>query len=309
MTIILSSLIEGIKNVWTTKFLIGIMFVFKLISSLIIVLPLYLMFSTSFAVNVKASNFLAGFDPSLLIDFVYYWRRTLSIYFLMFILMCIVVVVLFIFLSGGFWGILRDQVKRKGLSHQTSPSENRMEKFFGYCGKHFWGMFKIGLLMIPLYLFAFLLALIFMMVFGAVAGKGPIWELTSWRMIVRIVIVFVLFLWFNMTGDYLRIFLVDNHQDSFWIVARKAFGFILKNISSTLSLYFFLSMILMVAIFLYGGMYKFVSGTSPSGIFVFIAFLIHQIFVAFISFYRLIYYSSQLSLCNKVYLKEESVLD
>jgi len=64
MSRIVNSIIAGIKDVWAAKFLVGIMLVFKLITSLILLVPLYLMFSASFAANVKSSSFLAGFDPS-----------------------------------------------------------------------------------------------------------------------------------------------------------------------------------------------------------------------------------------------------
>ena len=97
---IVDSLLAGIKDVWAAKFLVGIMLVFKLVTSMILLVPLYLMFSASFAANVKSSNFLIGFNPTLLIDFAYYWRRTLSVYSFMFILTCGIIIILYIFLSG-----------------------------------------------------------------------------------------------------------------------------------------------------------------------------------------------------------------
>ena len=285
---------------WAAKFLVGIILVFKLIASLILLVPLYLMFSASFTANVKSSNFLAGFDPTLLIDFAYYWRRTLSVYSFMFILTCGIIIILYIFLSGGFWGCLRDQRGRRMDDSTLVSRGNRMERFFGYCGRYFGGMFKVGVLMIPLYLFAFLLWLIFIALFGAVVGTGSAWELTSWRMIVKILIILLLFFWCNMAGDYLKISLLQNPGDRFWAVTRQAFRFVLTNLSSTLCLYYLLSLILVGAILVYGGLYKSVSGISPSGIFVFIAFLFQQVLVVFLSFYRLVFYSSQINLYERI---------
>jgi len=300
MNLILLSYIQGIKNVWTNKFLVGIMFVFKLVFSLILLFPLYIMFSTSFATNVKASNFLTRFDLSLLIDFIYYWRKTLSIYFFLFLLFCIMGVIVFIFLSGGFWGALRDQVKKRGVDFSINPSITRMERFFGYCGKHFWGMLKIGLFMIILYVMALLLFMLFSIVFESIAGKGSIWELTSGRMVGKILIGVILFFLVNMIGDYLRIFLVENYGERFGKILKKTFKFLLTNLFSTLSLYYVLSIISVGAILIYLALNMILEKMSGTGLVILVTFLIQQILAVFWSFYRLTYYSSEVVLYDKL---------
>lgn len=293
----LSSFIGGVKNVWTNKFLVGLIFLFKLVFSLVLLSPLYVMFSASFATNVKASNFLTWFDLSLLVDFVYYWRKTLSIYFLMFILVCGMVILAFIFLSGGFWGILRDEVKKR-------VKNSRMERFFGYCGKYFWGMFKISLFMIILYFIAVFVFLFLLIVFNQVVGKESLWEITSWRMGAKFLMAVILFFLVNMIGDYLRIFFIENYGERFLKVVGKTFKFLLTNLLRTLSLYYFLSVILAMAILVYLGLTKVMNAMPQTGLFIFLIFLTQQIFVVFSSFYRLVYYSSQLVLFDKISLKE-----
>jgi len=293
MMFILSSFVEGVKNVWTNKFLVGTMFLFKLVFSLALLSPLYVMFSASFAKNVKASNFLTWFDLSLFIDFVYYWRKALSIYLLMFILVCGVAMVVFIFLSGGFWGILRDGVKNSGQN-------SRMQRFFGYCGKYFWGMFKISLFMIVLYFIALFIFLFLSAILNSVVGKGSLWEITSWRMIAKFLIGVLLFFLVNMIGDYLRIFFIENFGERFLKVVGKTFKFLLTNFFRTLSLYYFLSVILTIAIFVYLGLTKGMNAMPQTGFFIVLTLLIQQIFVVFSSFYRLVYYSSQLVLYEKI---------
>ena len=289
---ILSSFAEGIKNVWTEKFLIGMMFLFKLVFSLVLLSPLYVMFSASFATNVKASNFLTWFDLSLIIDFVYHWRKTLSIYFLMFILVCGAAMAAFIFLSGGFWGMLRDKVKSRGQN-------SRMERFFGYCGKYFWGMFKISLLMIVLYFVALFIFLFLSTIFDNLAGKTNFWEIFSWRMAAKFFLTIILFFLVNMIGDYLKIFLIENYGERFFKVVRKTFRFLLTNLFRTLSLYYFLSVISVATIFVYLGLTKAMNTMPQTGFFILTTFLIQQSFVVFTSFYRLVYYSSQLVLYDR----------
>ncbi len=291
--LILNSFVEGGKNVWRNKFLIGMMFLFKLVFSLLLLFPLYLMLSASFATNVKASNFLTGFDLSLLIDFIYHWRRTLSIYLFMFILVCGLAILVFIFLSGGFWGMLSDEVKKRGQN-------SRMERFFGSCGKYFWEMSKISLFVGVLYLVTLFLFMFIVAIFDSVAGKANLWEITSWQMVTKFLIGIILVFLVNMIGDYLRIFFIEDHGGRFLKVVGKTFKFLLTNFLRTLSLYYFLSIVLVGMVLVYLLKYRVISGMPQIGFFIFLTFMIQQVFVVFSSFYRLVYYSSQLVLYEKI---------
>ena len=303
--LIFTSFIQGIKNVWSNKFLIGSLFLFKFFFSLILLAPLYLMFSASFGANQKASSLLRCFDFSLLIDFVYHWRQTLSIYFLMFFLVSFLALMVFVFFSGGFWGILRDESRKKEGNWKS-------ERFFGYCAKYFWGMFKIALLLIAFYLIAFLLFLFFLTIFDLVAGKGSWFEITSWRVIVKISFFVFLFFLVNMIGDYLRIFYISqdaefaqNFKERFSGFVKKAFRFLLTNFFKTLSLYYLLSFALILAILAYVGVNKLMEGIPRTTLYVLLVFLIQQILSLFRAFYRLVYYSSQIVLVDKLLTEEE----
>jgi hypothetical protein len=297
--LILNSFITGIKNLWSNRFLIGMMFLFKLAFSLILLAPLYLMFSASFGANVKASNLLRWFDFSLLIDFVYHWRQTLPIYFLMFFLVSFLAIIVFIFLSGGFWGILKDQSRNK-------EGNSKIERFFGYCARYFWGMFKIALLLVVFYLIALFLFLFFLLVFNSLAGKGSWFEITSWRVIVRILVFAFLFLLVNIMGDYLRIFFVHNFGKRLWGSVKMAFRFLLTNFFRALGLYYLLSCVLILAILLYIGLDKVMAGMPKTSFYVFIVFLVQQIASLFGAFFRLVYYSSQIVLADKLSMEKET---
>jgi hypothetical protein len=277
------------------------MFLFKLLFALILLAPLYLIFSASFGANVKASNLLHWLDFSLLVDFIYHWRQTLPIYFLMFLLVSFLAMIVFIFLSGGFWGILKNQSGNK-------EENSKIERFFGYCARYFWGMFKIALLLIVFYLIALFLFLFFLPVFNSLAGKGSWFEITSWRVIVRIMVFAFLFLLVNMMGDYLRIFYIQNFGGRFWGSVKKAFRFLLTNFLRTLGLYYLLSCVLILAILLYIGLDKVMAGMPKTSFYVFIVFLVQQISSLFGAFFRLVYYSSQITLFNKLTIENSQVL-
>jgi hypothetical protein len=294
MSMVLSSFAEGIKAVWRNKSLVGIVFVFKFAFSFMLLLPFYIIFSASFGRNVKALNFLEQLDISLLIDFLYHWRKILPIYFGMFVLVCIIGMLVFVFLCGGLWGVLRDRIRRPegGFS---------MEGYFGYCGKYFWAFLRLSLLLLVLYLIALFVFVLFSAVFDAVAGESNLLEITSWRVLIKMFIGLVLFFFVNMIGDYLRIFLVENEGERFSAVLRKGLNFVLTKLTRALSLYYLLTLILVVAIGIYVGIHEVLSRMPPIGFFIFTTFLIQQTFVLFFSFYRLVYYSSQLTLYERIY--------
>jgi hypothetical protein len=296
---ILRSFTQGIRNVWANKFLIGWMYLFKLVSSLALLLPLHMMFSASFARNVKAPSLFSEFDLSLLIDFVYHWRKTLPLYVVALILFCGMMVLAFVFLSGGFWGVLRDGTKKV-------DSNSRMERFFRYCGKYFWGMLKIGVVTAFLYFFALVIFLFCSAVLDTVIGRANIWEPASGRMAIGLLVGVVLFFLVNMIGDYLKIFLIENPGQRFFPTVGKALRFVLTNPVRTLSLYYSLSLVSAAAIFIFLGSAKAVHAAPSFGLFILVGFVVQQMFVVFRCFYRLVYYSSQLSLYDKLTQAEAS---
>jgi hypothetical protein len=293
MRLVFNSLLQGVKGAQGNKVLIGMMYLFKLVSSLALLSPLYLMLSKSFARNVKASEFLTRLDLSLIIDFIYYWRRTLSIYFVLFILACGAIVLGYIFLSGGFWGVLRDQAQNRSQS-------SKMERFWGYCGKYFWGMLRISLFLGVLYFVALLVFLFFAAILESVGGKASLWDVTSWHMLTRFLIGAVLLLLVNMIGDYLRILYMDNYDQRFFATLGRTLKFLLTNLLRVLSLYYLLSVGLAAAIFVFLGLRDVMDTMSGTGLMIFFTFLIQQTFVMFRSFFRLIYYSSQLALYHRI---------
>jgi len=293
MSPILNSFLQGTRDVRANRDLVGAMYLFRLVVSLVLFSPLYLMLSKSFGRNVWASELLTRLDLSLVIDFVYFWRRSLSIYLVLFMLACAAIVLVYIFLSGGFWGILRDQGR-------NATQGSRMGRFFGYCGNYFWRMFRVTILLAVLYVVALILFLSLSGLLDHVLGQVSLWEVTSWGMVVRILIGAILFALVNMIGDYLRIFSIQSDGQRFVKVVGTTFRFLLTNLLRVLSLYCLLSAGLAVVILAFWGLLEIVSAMSGTVLFILLTFVIQQVFVLFRSFFRLVYYASQLNLYHRV---------
>ena len=108
-----------------------------------------------------------------------------------------------------------------------------------------------------------------------------------------------------MMGDYLRIFYIQNSFERFLVFVKKAFRFLLTNLLRTLSLYYFVSLVLILAIAAYLGVNRLMEGIPKTGIYVLPIFLVQQILSLFRAFYRLVYYSSQLVLADKLLMEKE----
>jgi hypothetical protein len=298
--IVLSSFLSGFRIVLKNKFLVGGMFLFKFLSSLLLFFPLYLMLSSSFARNVKTANFLKGIDLSLIIDFVYHWRNILPIYLVVFFVGCVVFIVVFVFLWGGFWGTLRDDI----IGRCTN---SRIEKFFGYSGKCFTGMLKVALLLTAFYFLALLVFLFLGSIISAIGGKFNAWEIFSGQVLGMGAIAVFLFSLVNMTGDYLKIHVVVCSEEKFSMIVKNTFRFLLTNFFRCLSLYYLLSLVLLGLILAFWGWDKIMSRLPDAGIFIFLTFLFQQFFVLFHSFHRLVYYSAQLTFYHQRCPEERTV--
>ena len=207
----------------------------------------------------------------------------------------------FHFSSGGFWGTLRDDIIGKGI-------DSKMEKFFGYSGKYFLGMLKVSLLLMVFYFLALLIFLMLNLLLSAVGGKANTWDIFSWQILSMGGIAVFLFSLVNMTGDYLKIHIVENHDRKFSIIVKSAFRFLLTNFLRSLSLYYLLNVVLIGLILAFWGWDKIMNRLPDVGIFIFLTFLFQQVFVLFHSFYRLICYSAQLTFYHQRRPEEREII-
>jgi predicted transporter len=108
-----------------------------------------------------------------------------------------------------------------------------------------------------------------------------------------------------MTGDYLRVFHIQDFKERFSVFVKKTFRFLLTNFFKTLSLYYLLSFVLILAILAYFGVDKVMERIPKTSFYVLLVFLFQQISSLIRAFYRLVYYSSQIALVDKVLEKKD----
>jgi hypothetical protein len=284
---------NGIDRVWENKILALILFLFKVFFAFCLLTPVYYMFARTFSLSPLTNNFLKGYDFSLLVDFFTYWGRSIGLYRVLFLFTVLISVLGYIFLSGGLWGTLFQSL-REGKQRLKG------EKFFGDCGKYFWSFFKIFIFICIIYLLSFILGMLIFSLIQAIAGKELSVTGHVLVLIAGLVIFAILFMLVEMWGDYLRIYRVSSEDKKLRAILIPSLRFIFRNFGKTILLYYLLSLILLGTLIAYLGLSKILHFIPADKLLILSLFLIQQAYSLFRSFYRLVYFSSQLVLFDKL---------
>ena len=285
---------DGLARVWESKILALILFLFKLFFAFSLLLPAYYMFNRTFSFSPSSDNFLKGYDFSLLVDFFTYWDKSLGLYQVLFLFTVLISVLGYIFLSGGLWGALFQHLKE-------GKQRFKAEKFFGDSGRYFRSFLKIFLFTCIGYLVAFILGMIIFSLIGAIAGKELSISGHILFFALGLVVFAVIFMWVDMWGDYLRIYRVTSEEKKLRTILKPSLRFIFRNFGRTVLLYYLLSIIFLVTLAVYLGMNKALHLQTTNGLMVLSVFILQQAYSLFRSFYRLVFYSSQLVLFDRLY--------
>lgn len=292
--VIWSSFESGIKKVWENKLLALILFGFKLFFSIIILIPAYYMFTKTFSFSPLSVNFLKGYDFNLLVDFLSHWSKGINLYLVYFLTIVLISAFSYIFFSGGLWGALYQSL-REGKQKFNG------EKFFGDCGRYFGSFLKIFFFIIIVYILAFFFALLIFSLIHTLAGKELSFVSRILILILELLILAILFMWVGMWSNYLRIYRIFFEEKKPISLLKSSLRFIFSNFGKTILLYYLLSAILLGTLIVYFGLNKVLHFMPGDKFLVLSLFILQQAFSFFRSFYRLVYYSSHMTLFDKLY--------
>ncbi|HEX9911927.1 MAG TPA: hypothetical protein VGB01_01630 [candidate division Zixibacteria bacterium] len=292
--VIWNSFKDGIKQVWENKILALILFLFKLFFALLLLIPAYYMFSRTFSLSPLSLNFLKGYDFSFLVDFLVEWRKTIGLYQVLFLILGAFSVFSYIFLSGGLWGAFFRDLKE-------GKQKFKGEKFFGDCAKYFWSFLKIFILISLIYILAFLLALLIFSLISTMAGKELTYNGHIVILVLDLLVLAIFFMWLAMWSDYLRIYRIYFEEKKLRRIIKPTLRFILKNFDKTVFLYYLVTIIFLGSLMAYFGLNKFLHFVFIEKFLILSLFILQQAYSLFRSFYRLVYYSSQMALFDKLY--------
>jgi hypothetical protein len=289
----------GIKKVWENKILALILFLFKLFFAFLLLIPAYYMFSRTFSLSPFSLNFLKGYDFTFLVDFLHYWSRSINLYQVLFLVIVLISIISYIFLSGGLWGTFFQDLKE-------GRKKFKGEKFFGDCAKYFWSFLKIFILISLIYILIFFFALLIFSLISTIAGKELSFNVHIIILILDLLILAIFFMWVDMWSDYLRIYRIYFEEKKLRRIIKPTLRFILKNFDKTVFLYYLLTINFLGSLMVYFGLNRFLHFILMEKFLILSLFILQQAYSLFRSFYRLAFYSSQMVLFDKLYdLKQD----
>jgi hypothetical protein len=200
------------------------------------------------------------------------------------IILGIVYILLHTFLAGGVLSILN-----------RDPPRYAMRLFFEGAGRYF---FRFFLVMLVSWLCFFGLIGSLNQWFNSVVGKvaeNAFSEITPFYLSLFFnIVIFFLLLLFRMIFDYSKIAIVADGERNILRAISNAFGFVIKNPGSTLSLFYTLFAVNVVVTLFYIMIKSFIPQTNTLG--VLFAFIFQQIFIFAVVWIRCWLYASQLEL-------------
>lgn len=279
--------LKGLKNSLASWRLGIILFVFKFVCALFLVIPLNALVSESFEHNLYAGRFLTRLDLTLIIDFIQSNIGALKIYLIFFLLTLLVVVVLNIFISGAIFRLLCDGLRR-GYYPFT------IGHFFHLSGRYLFRFVRLFLYSLLFYIVVVAFHVVFAELSKALFGSLS----ASFRFVwvfVRLAITGFLVMLVVMTFDYAKIHVVSVRHIKVKMTIKEAMIFVGRNFGGAVVLYLLLLLGLAVLTALFWGLHRGFDLLGTSTIVLIGTFILQQSLCVVRSFYRLLIFSSQIS--------------
>lgn len=264
-----------------------VLFVFKFICALFLVIPFNALLSESFEHNLYAADFLTRVDLTLIIDFIQSNLQGLKTYLVFFFLTTLVVIAVNIFISGAIFRLLCDGFRRGHYPFTIGH-------FFHLCGRYLFRLSRLFLYSLLFYIVVIAFHLLFAELSKAIFGGFS----ASFRFIwifVRLAITGFLTMLVVMTFDYARIHLVSVRQIKVKMTIKEAIIFVGKNFGGAVVLYLLLILGVVVTVMIFWGLDRGLDLLGSSTIVLILTFLLEQSLSVVRSFYRLSVFSSQIS--------------
>lgn len=224
-------------KLWSLLYLVNLLF------AGLVVVPLLCYLGDKLAFTKATDRLIGGFDFTLFNDFLNQNPEFLRLLSTQTIVVGFLFILLYIFLTGGILTRLKNM----------ETDLHRLGNFWTGCGKYFWRLLRLSFYFALIH---FGIAGLFFTVFNW-SVEGGLDYFTSEAAIfyrAKICLAFYGFfaLFFFMVHDYAKVLVVTQNRRSIFREFWGAFGFVIKNIGTTVGLYLLLFGVFILISFLYG---------------------------------------------------------
>jgi len=308
---IFKALRTGIKRVNKNKKMWFFLLAVNILVALVLTFPLYSALKTSIGDSLMGDRLTKGFDYRWYDEFRYKFRDSDFITYISptlvgsgaffsnvdslvtgrffqfsptILVLMAVYALLNILFAGGILGVFR------------SPEEKfTIKGFFSFGGTYFNRFFRLFIISGILYGILYFLFVPYISGIINLVGETAASERVAMVLgiIFAVVMFFLLFL-VNMIFDYAKIRTVVGDGRSMIVQTGKAIGFVFKNFGRTMGLYYFIGVLGIVFMVIYGVVEPQISQVTP--LLVLLAFVWQQVYMLARIWVRLTFFSSQLNL-------------
>lgn len=283
---IFSSIKHGFSRAWSNKRMLLVFYLANLLLAFVVMWPLRAMLQSFIGHSVMGAE-LAG---RLNWDFVFEFFNKVSSAPSVFASLALVVPVLYwlitLFLSGGALAVFAMQDKyRPGF-------------FWGGAASFFGRFVRLTLWSIPVFSVLICLQFLWPLVERLAFGSDPYQNITYWGTWIEFGLRALAIVLFFMVFDYARIYVVLHDENKTRFALWEGLKFTFSNLGRTLSLALLLGLLGVVALVMYNPIADTLS--APSGLVIFLLFVVQQIYMLFRMLLKLAAYAGQMHLYSGI---------
>ncbi|RMD96923.1 MAG: hypothetical protein D6814_10495 [Calditrichaeota bacterium] len=259
--------------------------------ALIVILPVYLAVTRHLGHSLAGAQLVGSLDfeliTNLILNEMQVFQAVLPVLAGVFVIFSLV----HLFLSGGILAVYISDTKRYVPSY-----------FWGHCGHHFWPLFRLWMIFLPLYSGAVLVLLPLMRKLPRVLfASGMAEGVHFWLDNGILLLFFFLFLLLPLIFDFSRIYLVISAERKAWKGFYYGCRLVLRNFRRSYGLYLYLFLIAVLLHLIYAFVADLLS--RPIASLLILMVMAQQLFILAKIMLRLTYFGSEISLYPSMYTK------
>lgn len=278
---ILKSIRQGFRLVWKNKVIILIYYLTTIFFALFVTLFFSKTLSAFLGKSLESNRFFESFDVDIVFEFLKNNSDSISLVFLLFILLFILNRLFLLFLSGGAFAVFASERRFAG------------KEFWGYAAKFSGRFLRLMLWALPFFFLFLLIPQFYNYIERLIFGKDPYQNIAFLGGWIKVGLRYLMLFIFGLLLDYSRIYTVVVEEKKMRLSIASGLNFIYNNFISVFLIALFLALSGIVGFLIYIAVLHFIPASNfVIGILV---FLIQQIYFLFRASLKLTLFASQMN--------------
>ncbi|MCA9740829.1 MAG: hypothetical protein H6695_18870 [Deferribacteres bacterium] len=292
---IFSSIKHGFSQAWSHKRMLLVFYLANFLLAFVVMWPMRAMLKGFLGSSLMGAELAGQLNWDFVLEFFKEVSTAPNVFGSLVIVVPLIFWLITLFLSGGALAVFAMQ-------------EKYQPAFFWGSAASFFGRFvRLALWSIPVFAVLMCLQLLWPIVERIGFGSDPYQNVTYWGGWIKLGLRYLGIVLFFIVLDYARIYLVLHDEAKARIAIWEGIKFTIGNLGRTFALAFFLILIGLIALLLYNPIANALS--APSGLVIFLLFLVQQVYMLFRTLLKLASYAGQMHLYTGLTESEAATAD